>query len=145
MRPRDRIEWTDERVEILTKMYAGGEHTTREIAIELGDESLRNAVIGKANKLGLSRPTKSSVTRNARKAEREAVIKLDTRPRSTNWQEPVGCRFIEKDPRDPDWEFCQREQDVGQSYCGFHHQLAYLEPQPRAPRAFKYPNQRPTA
>jgi len=60
------MSWTDERIEKLTKMWEGGS-TASQIAEELGGVS-RNAVIGKAHRLGLkARP--SPVKANERKAE----------------------------------------------------------------------------
>ena len=50
------MSWTDERIERLTKMWEGGA-TASQIAEELGGVS-RNAVIGKAHRLGLkARPS----------------------------------------------------------------------------------------
>ena len=50
------MSWTDERIERLTKMWEGGA-TASQIADELGGVS-RNAVIGKAHRLGLkARPS----------------------------------------------------------------------------------------
>ena len=50
------MSWTDERIERLTKMWEGGS-TASQIAEELGGVS-RNAVIGKAHRLGLkTRPS----------------------------------------------------------------------------------------
>ena len=50
------MSWTDERIEQLRKMWEGG-MTASQIAEELGGVS-RNAVIGKAHRLGLqSRPS----------------------------------------------------------------------------------------
>ena len=50
------MSWTDERIERLKKMWADGA-TASQIADELGGVS-RNAVIGKAHRLGLqSRPS----------------------------------------------------------------------------------------
>src|SRR6185369_7699184 len=50
------MSWTDERIEQLRKMWEGG-MTASQIADELGGVS-RNAVIGKAHRLGLqSRPS----------------------------------------------------------------------------------------
>jgi GcrA cell cycle regulator len=50
------MSWTDERIEQLTKMWEGGS-TASQIAEELGGVS-RNAVIGKAHRLGLkARPS----------------------------------------------------------------------------------------
>ena len=59
------MNWTDERIATLTKMWEGGA-TASQIADELGGVS-RNAVIGKAHRLGLkSRP--SPVKPNEEKA-----------------------------------------------------------------------------
>ena len=50
------MSWTDERIGTLKKMWEGGS-TASQIAEELGGVS-RNAVIGKAHRLGLkSRPS----------------------------------------------------------------------------------------
>ena len=50
------MSWTDERIATLKKMWEGGA-TASQIADELGGVS-RNAVIGKAHRLGLkSRPS----------------------------------------------------------------------------------------
>ena len=61
------MSWTDERIEKLTKMWEGGS-TASQIAEELGGVS-RNAVIGKAHRLGLkARP--SPVKANDKTADR---------------------------------------------------------------------------
>ena len=60
------MSWTDERIETLRKMWDSG-LTATQIAEELGGVS-RNAVIGKAHRLGLaSRP--SPVKANAAEAK----------------------------------------------------------------------------
>src|SRR5271165_1143145 len=51
------MSWTDERVETLKKLWAGG-HSASQIAAELGGIT-RNAVIGKVHRLGLSGRAKS--------------------------------------------------------------------------------------
>ncbi|MFV0643494.1 MAG: GcrA family cell cycle regulator [Sphingomonadaceae bacterium] len=64
------MSWTEERIGILKKMWEGGS-TASQIAEELGDVS-RNAVIGKAHRLGLkSRPSpvKSGEKKTAKKKE----------------------------------------------------------------------------
>src|SRR5690606_7482634 len=65
------MSWTDERIATLKKMWEGGA-TASQIADELGGVS-RNAVIGKAHRLGLkSRP--SPVKANEpKKAEKKAA------------------------------------------------------------------------
>ncbi|MGB5779948.1 MAG: GcrA family cell cycle regulator [Allopontixanthobacter sediminis] len=63
------MSWTDERIGTLKKMWEGGS-TASQIAEELGGVS-RNAVIGKAHRLGLkSRP--SPVKANDKKADPKA-------------------------------------------------------------------------
>jgi GcrA cell cycle regulator len=65
----NRMSWTEERIAILTKMWEGGS-TASQIAEELGGVS-RNAVIGKAHRLGLkARP--SPVKANDPKPEAKA-------------------------------------------------------------------------
>jgi GcrA cell cycle regulator len=77
------MSWTDERIEQLTKMWEGGA-TASQIAEELGAVS-RNAVIGKAHRLGLkARP--SPVKPNDKPepvavAPRPPAAKIDLPPR----------------------------------------------------------------
>ena len=62
------MSWTDERVEILTKMWAEG-NSASQIAKELGGVT-RNAVIGKVHRLGLSnRATTSTSSKSDSKAK----------------------------------------------------------------------------
>ena len=71
------MSWTDERIATLTKMWEGGA-TASQIADELGGVS-RNAVIGKAHRLGLkSRP--SPVKANEDGAEKAAPKKAAPKP-----------------------------------------------------------------
>jgi GcrA cell cycle regulator len=68
------MSWTDERIATLTKMWEGGS-TASQIADELGGVS-RNAVIGKAHRLGLkSRP--SPVKANEEGEEKAPAKKTD--------------------------------------------------------------------
>ena len=64
------MSWTDERIATLTKMWEGGA-TASQIAEELGGVS-RNAVIGKAHRLGLKArpsPVKANETKETKKKE----------------------------------------------------------------------------
>ena len=71
------MSWTEERIATLTKMWEGGA-TASQIADELGGVS-RNAVIGKAHRLGLkSRP--SPVKANEAKVERKKETPAEARP-----------------------------------------------------------------
>lgn len=47
------MAWTEERIALLTKLWSDG-LTASQIASHLGDNTTRNAVIGKAHRLGLS-------------------------------------------------------------------------------------------
>ena len=71
------MSWTDERIEKLTKMWEGGS-TASQIADELGGVS-RNAVIGKAHRLGLkARP--SPVKPNEKPEAAPAAAKPVSKP-----------------------------------------------------------------
>lgn len=79
------MSWTDERIEKLTKMWEGGS-TASQIADELGGVS-RNAVIGKAHRLGLkARP--SPVKANEKPA-RTAPAPKKPKPEVTAAPEPA--------------------------------------------------------
>ncbi|MDE1918978.1 MAG: GcrA cell cycle regulator, partial [Sphingomonadales bacterium] len=78
------MSWTDERIEKLTKMWEGGS-TASQIADELGGVS-RNAVIGKAHRLGLkARP--SPVKAN----ERSEAAPAPAAPRAPRPAEPAAA------------------------------------------------------
>jgi len=75
------MSWTEERIATLTKMWEGGS-TASQIADELGGVS-RNAVIGKAHRLGLkARP--SPVKANEQKAETKpkAAVEAKAAPKA---------------------------------------------------------------
>ncbi|CUJ38248.1 GcrA family cell cycle regulator [Cognatishimia activa] len=61
------MSWTDERVEILKKMWGEGQSASQ-IAKELGGVT-RNAVIGKVHRLGLSNRAEKTATTKAPKAD----------------------------------------------------------------------------
>ena len=88
------MSWTDERIEKLTKMWEGGS-TASQIADELGGVS-RNAVIGKAHRLGLkARP--SPVKANEKEAAAPSPVtprapKADAPPRPAPERRPVAPR-----------------------------------------------------
>jgi GcrA cell cycle regulator len=126
------MEWTEERVARLTELWTAG-YSARSIAEILGSIT-RNAVIGKANRLGLSKPTKSSMTRARRRDEGEPA------PR----EEPVAagpeggvsiltlttatCRWPLGHPGEEDFRFCGARTRAGQPYCETHSRMAYQAP-----------------
>ena len=71
------MSWTDERVELLKKMWGEGQSASQ-IAKELGGVT-RNAVIGKVHRLGLSnRATASAKTETKAKASAKTESKAKT-------------------------------------------------------------------
>ncbi len=63
------MSWTDERVELLRKLWLDGLSASR-IAAELANGITRNAVIGKVHRLGLSGRVKTPAATTARSRER---------------------------------------------------------------------------
>lgn len=125
------FEWTDDRVQVLRDMWGQG-CTAREIAERLGPGVSRNAVIGKANRLGLSQPTKSSVSRKAR---RRAPVQKRPDPMP---EEPVigdgatiltltksSCRWPIGHPGEEGFKFCGAGTEDNQPYCPYHARMAY--------------------
>jgi GcrA cell cycle regulator len=131
------VNWTEERVDALTRMWREG-YTARQIAEGLGDGITRNAVIGKANRLGLSKPTKSSVTRQQRKVEREHKVRPLRAPEGEGATilnlTSSTCRWPIGDPGDSDFHFCGAKCEAGQPYCEYHAAMAYQVPQPKSNR-----------
>jgi GcrA cell cycle regulator len=104
------MSWTDERIEQLKILWGQG-ISASEIADTMGDVS-RNAVIGKAHRLGLSgrpSPIKKKTTRGA------TILALTER--MCKW--PVG------DPKHHDFHFCGRPAQLGMPYCAEHAAIAY--------------------
>lgn len=132
------MSWTHERIEHLKKLWEAG-HTASNIATELGGIT-RNAVIGKAHRLGLSGRMKSKskvssvsiVRRKKMPANRNSkIIEL-----TTSVSEPMNpisfagikdglCRWPLGEPEDLDFKFCGRNSNDGVVYCDEHHSLAY--------------------
>ncbi|MEO0690334.1 MAG: GcrA family cell cycle regulator [Pseudomonadota bacterium] len=88
------MSWTDERIATLKKLWEGGA-TASQIAEELGGVS-RNAVIGKAHRLGLkSRP--SPVKANEKKkAAKKAAPKASTAKKSAETPAKSGAKSAAK-------------------------------------------------
>ncbi|AUN29518.1 MAG: GcrA family cell cycle regulator [Niveispirillum sp.] len=102
--------WSEERVEKLRQLWGQG-MSASEIAELLGNVT-RNAVIGKAHRLGLSgrpSPIKKKPTKGA------TILSLTER--MCKW--PVG------DPKSPDFHFCGKPSLNGLPYCAEHAAIAY--------------------
>ena len=94
------MTWTDERVSLLRQLWGNGKSAS-EIAQILGDEITRNAVIGKAHRLGLSgRPSPIRKKPSAEASPPSGATILSLTDRMCKW--PIG------DPREPGFHFCGR-------------------------------------
>ena len=74
------MSWTDERVELLKKMWGEGQSASQ-IAKELGGVT-RNAVIGKVHRLGLSNRTTTSSAKAAETKEKPAAAAAAPAPKA---------------------------------------------------------------
>lgn len=156
--------WTEERVEMLTKLWSEG-LSASQVAKQLGGVT-RNAVIGKVHRLGLSgratpsrparpkAPTPRNLTHvrgrpdplvSERREEVETVAKSretiheDMENRSTELTTVLtlterNCKWPIGDPGSPDFHFCGRGADGNAPYCTEHAKLAYQPMQPRRNR-----------
>jgi len=103
------MTWTDERVDLLKDLWSQGKSAS-DIADILGNIT-RNAVIGKAHRLGLSgRPSP------IKKKTKGATI-LSLTDRMCKW--PIG------DPKHEDFHFCAKSSVPGLPYCSEHAAVAY--------------------
>jgi GcrA cell cycle regulator len=143
--------WTDERVELLKKLWQDG-LSASQIAKQLGGVT-RNAVIGKVHRLGLSgRAAPSKPARTVFKAPRPArpAVAAPSAPRRIADPAPMApvqaspVRYVEEEPGmatvltlgahmckwpigDPaldSFTFCGRRAGEG-PYCHEHSQVAY--------------------
>jgi GcrA cell cycle regulator len=105
--------WTKQKVDKLTKLWEQG-ISAREIASKLGEVS-RNAVIGKANRLGLSKKLVTS-------EQKSADIPVDVTSLVPNMS---GCKWPIGHPGDKDFYFCSKETIPTKPYCGEHCVIAY--------------------
>ena len=131
------MSWNHERIEQLKKLWEAG-YTASNIATELGGIT-RNAVIGKAHRLGLSGRMKSkskvssvSIVRKRKMPvnKNSKIIELTTSVEPMN---PTSfadikdglCRWPLGEPEDLGFKFCGRKCAEGMIYCTEHHSLAY--------------------
>lgn len=117
--------WTDERVEQLKTLWGAGK-TAAEIAKELGEGLTRNAVIGKAHRLGLS----GRVTPIQKKVDKplppeNVEIKAKNGGISLLELTEKTCRYPYGDPQKPGFHFCGGDALAGLPYCAQHAEMAY--------------------
>ncbi|PJK29262.1 GcrA family cell cycle regulator [Minwuia thermotolerans] len=133
--------WTEERVVRLRELWGSG-MTAAQIADELGDVT-RNAVIGKANRLGLSKPGRPRSVKPKPSPRRHIAPRpaQGLRPEPEETPEaplapppPPGalpqhrrCQFPIGHPGDDDFRFCDHETVSGKPYCNYHCRVAYRQ------------------
>ncbi len=152
------MTWTPEREAQLRELWNSGLSASR-IAAELGGTT-RNAVIGKAHRLGLSGRTtrkaggkSSGSMRMVSRVSSPRPARTQIRPR---YVEPVErsefavsleaiaenqCKWPIGDPRNKEFHFCGGARSEGMPYCNYHCAVAYQVPSRRDESAV--PNRAP--
>lgn len=105
------FEWTPERVEELTKLWATG-LSASEIGRKLG--ITKNAVVGKVRRLDLAMRRQPPVAKIDRK-----IITLDSLKANM-------CSWPNGEPGKPDFRFCGKPAEIGKPYCAAHCEIAYV-------------------
>jgi GcrA cell cycle regulator len=99
------MSWTDERVELLKKMWGEGQSASQ-IAKELGGVT-RNAVIGKVHRLGLSNRSGGATTANGKPPAKDGMDSHapdpmpEAPPRPAAAAKPEPANQIEPEPERP--------------------------------------------
>jgi len=128
------MAWTDETIETLKQLWEQGRSASK-IAEELGEGISRNAVIGKAHRLGLkSRPSPvrgdgaggKSAKAKTSGDKQEMIGLLDLSERMCKW--PIGH------PGETDFHFCGAQAAPNMPYCEAHCREAYQTQQNRRDR-----------
>jgi GcrA cell cycle regulator len=150
---RKLMGWTDERVELLKKLWSDG-LSASQIAAELGGIT-RNAVIGKVHRLGLSgrakspssaapRPRKARssghmmrVSRPAMRGNTALAYDFEAEPEPELIEIPIEqrktllqlndktCRWPIGDPGSQEFFFCGGDTVNEMPYCSYHSRVAY--------------------
>ncbi len=147
------MTWTTERIELLKAHFTAG-LSCGQIARTMGMS--RNAVIGKLNRLGLSRPKavgprpaerkKAPEFRRPRLVTHNPAMALRLDPFVAEDEAPISsaarcslleltaakCRWPIGDPGSASFRFCGTTQTAGLPYCAAHARMAYRRQTPRA-------------
>ncbi len=152
------MSWTDDRIEMLKAHWDAGK-TASQIAEALGEGVSRNAVIGKAHRLGLeARPSPVKVSEvvaavvDAVVGAAESVVAAVTAPkvpkrpsRPAVPAKPVRttlldlsekvCKWPIGHPGETDFHFCGKAAQASFPYCTEHCAIAYQAQLPRRDRS----------
>jgi GcrA cell cycle regulator len=123
------MNWTDERIADLRRLWAQG-LSASQIAKRLGGEVSRNAVIGKAHRLGLAgRPSpirgEAKPRSKAAPPPPPAAAAAAAAPAAPRRKGP-GCQWPIGDPSTQEFAFCGESSEPGRPYCAKHCAVAYL-------------------
>jgi GcrA cell cycle regulator len=165
------MAWTDERIAQLKAGWEGG-MTASQIAEQLGEGVTRNAVIGKAHRLGLeARPSPVKAGEEGTEASPAPVVASVAAPKPAApaaaaplmarpiAKKPVRtgkaarttlldlnekiCKWPLGHPGDADFHFCGKASQAGFPYCTDHCLVAYQAQLPRRDRDRRPPPQMP--
>ncbi len=118
-------DWTDERIAILTKLWAEG-LSAAEIGKRL--EITKNSVVGKVHRLGLPKRQspikrtegKAPAPKKRKKAEKPQIITMAALTSSM-------CAWPSGEPGTPEFQFCGKPVVPSKPYCLEHCQRAYVK------------------
>lgn len=117
------MEWTDERVAELARLWEQG-LTTADIGKILGVS--KNAVVGKAHRIGLAGRPSPIKRKPGERAARTPPPPPKPKGKSVVELNAVTCRWPIGDPKDSDFHFCGKKAAPGKPYCAEHAQIAYV-------------------
>lgn len=130
------MAWSEDRIAKLRELWDKG-LSASQIAAELAEGVTRNAVIGKAHRLGLksrpspvkteaSKPKKAAPKPKIKKEKNKNISLLELNERVCKW--PIGH------PGEEEFHFCGRDSQPGLPYCPEHCAMAYQAQAPRKDR-----------
>ena len=142
-------QWTDERNDRLRELWATGLSCAK-IAAKLGGTT-RNAVIGKAHRLGLEsrqspisfdagsdRTTQRRITRAHKQIHAVVTPLFVDAPAPARPAPPVivgssteKCQWPHGDVGEPNFRFCGEMSVTGRPYCAAHYKRSVMPPRPR--------------
>lgn len=125
--------WTPERIARLEYLWTRG-LSASEIARELGGPAVtRSSVLGKALRLGLSKPPRKKPEARSVPATRAAPSPVVPQSRQGATDRRIGreCGWVYGDPRQPGWGYCGKPTTDGAQWCDEHRARVYV---PRVPK-----------
>lgn len=137
------MTWTDERVDLLRKDWADG-LSASQIAGHLGG-CTRNAVIGKAHRLGLAQAAKPRSVSPPRVCRILPPRIFTPRPKPPEIklppdQSPCAVTFLQLSAHHCRWPigngpfvYCGARHIESSPYCQCHHSISYTKPERRSP------------